>query len=237
MDDVLTVPQMESLLSDNGMGVLNAVTTLERAERTYDQETSRSRYLSDAAHELSFGEQLPALEAAERHAAGMAEVAERNARSVLTQIRDMTRPTLAPDELAAASARLPVVSAEIERAPLATVLSGIRRAIATGDRVGQYTYWQLLGTAPPKPRPHEGPGVPLPPDEREEAERNEVRRLLSRIEGELRSKEFDPLKAKAETALERAQTSRARATKRRERARIDVDLKARGFVPYPPEAA
>jgi len=237
--EILTVPQMTALLSDNGVGVINAVTALEQAEATYERETSRSRYLSDAAHELSYGEQLPALEAAERHAIGMAEAAERNARMVRRQVNDLARPTLTETEMAAASARVAVVQIEVDRAPLAAVLTGVRRAIATGDRPGMFVYWSLLNAAPPKARPTvDGmSGVPLPPDEREEAERGELRRLMARIGGELRSTEFDPILAKTDAALARALTARSRAGKRRQAAAIEADYTSRGFIRIPPEAA
>ena len=237
--EILTVPQMTALLSDNGVGVINAVTALEQAEATYERETSRSRYLSDAAHELSYGEQLPALEAAERHAIGMAEAAERNARMVRRQVNDLARPTLTETEMAAASARAAVVQIEVDRAPLATVLAGIRRSIATQDRPQMYLYYQLLNAAPSKAAPTvDGlSGVPLPPDEREEAERAELRRLMARIGDEIRSTAFDAILTKADAALDRAVTAGIRARKRRQVAAIEADYTRRGFVRIPDEAA
>ena len=237
--DMQIAAQMEAMLGDNGVGVSNAVAALEQAERTFERETSRARYLSDAAHELSYGEQLPALEAAERHAVAMAQVAEQNARMVRRQLNDLAGPVLTETEMTAASARAAVVQIEVDRASLATVLASIRRSIATQDRPQMYLYYQLLNAAPPKTRPAvEGAsGVPLPPDEREEAERAELRRLIARIGDELRSTEFDPIRKRADEALERAVTAGIRARKRRQVAAIEADYTSRGFVPIPPEAA
>jgi len=237
--EVLTVPQMTTLLSDNGMGVITATTALEQAQATYERETSRNRYISDAAHELSYGEQLPPLEAAETKALRMAEVAEQNARMVRRQVNALAGPTLNETELAAASARMAVVQIEVDRAPLATVLAGVRRAIATGDRPGMFVYWSLHHAAPSKVAPTgDGlSGVPLPPDERADAERAELRRLMTRIATELRSTAFDPILTKADAALDRAVRVGVAARKRRETAALEADYARRGFVRLPPEAA
>jgi hypothetical protein len=240
-NEVLTVGEMDSLLGENGSSLANAVTALEAAERTYAHETSRSRYLSDAAHELSFSEHLPALEAAERHATAMAATAEANARTVRRQLNDLAGPTLTETELATASARMAVVQLEVDRAPLSTVLAGVRRAIATQDRPGQFLYHRLLVNGPPPPpaapAAEGATGVPLPPDERAEAERGELRRLMARIADQLRSTEFDGLRKQADAALERAVLAGIAARKRRQTAAIEAEYTSRGFVHIPPEAA
>jgi len=227
--EILTIGQMTTLLSDNGVGVINAATALEQAEATYERETSRGRYLSDAAHELSFTEQMPALAAAETKAIRMAEIAEGNARRVRSQLAEMARPVLTDAEMTAASARAAVVRIEVEHASPAGLLPGIRRAIALGDRPTQYLYLTMLNETT-----RHAPAGETPEDQ---SVRFEVRRLLSQIQTTLESREFDGLRKTADEALERAIRAGSGARKRREMAALEDDYTRRGFVPLPDEAA
>jgi len=228
-NEVMTIDQMTTLLSDNGMGVINATTALELAQATYVRETDRTRYLSDQSHELSLSERMPALTAAETKAVRMAEIAEGNARRVRSQLAEMARPVLTDAEMTTASARAAVVGIEVEHASAAGLLPGIRRAIALGDRPTQYLYLTMLDE-----KTRRAPAGETPEDQ---SVRSEVRRLLSQIRTTLESREFDGLRQKADEALDRAVRAGVAARKRRETAALQADYTRRGFVPLPEEAA
>lgn len=219
-DPPLTLKEIDALHATDSRRLGDVETALAAARHQYAFETQRGRFGTDAAHAASFAEYLPALAAAERAAHDAGEIAERNARQALGQLRAAaSQPTLSAADMAAAAARQSLVVGEVARLDWPALRDRIQRAALADDRPSLYCYLELL---PARLEKGDDAGEGLPG---EGAARDEVASLLLPLRDRLRNRSFERQIGQLETTLGEAIDLRLSADRRAR------EMEAYSFIP------
>lgn len=215
--DLMTLPEMSRLSIADTDRLRRGEAALNAARQTHRTATDRDRFSTDEGHAGAMAEHAPALTAAEREAAAVAESVERNARAILRQT-ERSQLTLTSEEYTEAAAQAPFVAEDAARLPLAELRDRVRHAITTNDRPAMY----LLSRGV-RERLRAGEGDRLP-ERGDEAAAGELPRLRAVIQERLRDTRLDGARTEVAELLSRAQSLRLSASQRQVQAEAEAAI-------------
>lgn len=134
-----TLVELTASLATLESKVEAALKKLAASQGRYAFDTARERYSSDQEQQQGFQEHLPVLAAAEHEAAQLADLARREARSVLLAT-EVEYPQLTDEEYKSAGARASIVKEDSETLSLDELTRRTRQALLADDRPAQFLY-------------------------------------------------------------------------------------------------
>jgi ElaB/YqjD/DUF883 family membrane-anchored ribosome-binding protein len=208
----------------NQLGV--AEDALAGAERTLRDHTRPGIHLTEGETEAARAKWQSGVDTAVSDLTRKADVAGAKARAAIQHL-STSRLVIDAETETAAMRREPLVRHAVETRTLPELAAELKAAWLAQDKKQLWLLVQLLPSRLERP---------LTPQERAdpdmEAARWEMRSVLSRAREGFQDRSLEEVRKRAETALERAETTRGRLAKRRAQDQINADVRAGRKIPF-----